>query len=79
MTLPGLFFLFLLLGQDGLEHVTGLGDMREIDFGRDALRGARRGGAPLAGRSRSTLKMRANLLRLIVFQRTGVGLAACQA
>ena len=26
--LPGLFFLFLLLGQDGLQHVTRLGDMR---------------------------------------------------
>jgi hypothetical protein len=26
--LPGLFFLFLFLGQDGLQHVAGLGDMR---------------------------------------------------
>ena len=39
-----LFFLFLLLGQNGLQHVAGLGDMREIDFGRDGLRGARRTG-----------------------------------
>ena len=26
--LPGLFFLFLFLGQDGLQHVAGLGNMR---------------------------------------------------
>jgi len=26
--LPGLFFLFLFLGQNGLQHVAGLGDMR---------------------------------------------------
>jgi len=40
MTLPRLGLLLLFLGQDGLQHVTGLGDMREIDFGRNALRGA---------------------------------------
>ena len=28
MTLPGLFFLFLFLGEDGLHHVAGLGNMR---------------------------------------------------
>jgi len=30
-------FVFLLLGQDRLEHVARLGDMREVDFGRYAL------------------------------------------
>ena len=39
MALPRLCFLFLLLGQDGLHHVAGLGDMREINLGRDALCG----------------------------------------
>ena len=34
-----LFFFFLLLGQDGLHHIAGLGDVREIDFGSDGLRG----------------------------------------
>jgi hypothetical protein len=72
--------LFLLLGgQNGLEGVAGLGDVGEIDLGRDDLRGARgRGGALTAG-SRSTLELRANLLRLVVLQGTGVGLAAIQA
>ena len=32
---------FLLLGQDGLQNIARLGDMREIDLGRYALRGAR--------------------------------------
>ena len=34
-------FIFLLFGQNGLEHITRLGDMREINLGRHALRGAR--------------------------------------
>ena len=39
-----LFFLFLLLGQNGLHHIAGLGDVREIDLGDDGL--PRRGGRP---------------------------------
>ncbi len=38
-------FFFLLLGQDGLHHVAGLGNMREIDFGCNRL-GARDDPAP---------------------------------
>ena len=34
--LARLCFLFLLLGQDGLQHVARLGDVREIDLGRNA-------------------------------------------
>jgi len=79
MKLACLFFFLLLVGQNGLHHVAGLGDVGEIDFGRYALRGARGRGAPVAARSRSTLELRANLLRLVIFQRTGVGLAARQA
>ena len=30
-------FVFLFLGQDGLHHVAGLGDMRQIDFGCNPL------------------------------------------
>ena len=78
-TLLCLFFLFLLLGLNGLQHVAGLGDMREIDLGRNALRGARRWGARLAGGSCSALKMLANLLCLGILKRTGVGLAAGHA
>jgi hypothetical protein len=73
-----LCFFFLFLGQHGLQHVAGLGDMREINLGRNALRGARRLCACLARGSRTTLKLRAYLVGLIVLQRTGVGLAAVQ-
>jgi hypothetical protein len=38
--MPSLGLLFLLLGQNGLQHVTGLGDMREINLGGNSLRGA---------------------------------------
>jgi hypothetical protein len=41
MALPGLEFLFLLLGLNGLEHIARLGDVGEIDFGRYGLRGVR--------------------------------------
>jgi hypothetical protein len=78
MALARLLFFLLLGGQNGLQHVAGLGDVREIDFGRDTLRRARKGAA-LAARPRSTLKLCADLLRLVVLQRTGVGLAAGQA
>ena len=79
MSVACLGFLFLLLGQDGLQHVAGLGDMREINLGRNGLRSARglRGGC--ARGPRSALKMRAHLVGLIVLQRTGVGLAGSQA
>jgi hypothetical protein len=53
--------------------------MREIDFWSDALRGTRTRGAGVAARSRSMRNMRAYLLRLMLLQRTGVGLAAGQA
>jgi hypothetical protein len=79
MGVPRFCFLFLFLGQDGLQHVTRLGDMREIDFGRNSLRGARRRRACLARGPRSTLELRAHLVGLIVFEGTGVGLAAVQA
>ena len=68
----------LLLGQDGLQHVAGLGDMREINLGCNGLGRARRRSAGLARRLGSTLKMRANPLGLMFFQRTGVGLAAAR-
>jgi len=63
-------FLFLLLGQNGLHHIAGLGDVREIDLGLNGLRGARGRGARVAARLRATLKLRANLVRLVVFERT---------
>jgi hypothetical protein len=53
--------------------------MREIDFGRKALRGARGLRTSVAGGPRSTLKMRANLFRFVFFQRTGMSFAGGQA
>ena len=47
-----LFLVFLLLGQNGLQHVAGLGDMREVDLWRYGLRSARRRGAAMAGSAR---------------------------
>jgi hypothetical protein len=71
--------LFLLLvGENGLEHIAGLGDVREVDFGLLAL-GRARSGAALAAAPGVALKLRANLVRFVVFERTGVGLAAGQA
>jgi hypothetical protein len=71
--------LFLFLGQNGLQYIAGLGYMREINFGRNALRGV---GGLCAGAlraSRATLKMRAHLLCFVGLQRTGMGLAGGQA
>jgi hypothetical protein len=79
MSVARLRFLFLFLGQNGLQDVARLGDVREINLGRNDLRGARHRGAGLARGPQSTLKLRAHLVGLIVFQGTGVGLAAFQA
>jgi hypothetical protein len=79
MAPPRCFFLFFMLGLDSLQHIAGLGDVREINLGRNRLRGARGCRTALSGRGLAALKLRANLVRLIVFQRTGMGLAAGQA
>jgi hypothetical protein len=79
MAPPRCFFLFFMLGLDSLQHIAGLGDVREINLGRNRLRGARGCRTALPGRGLAALKLRANLVRLIVFQRTGMGLAGCQA
>jgi len=70
-------FLFLLLGQDGLQCIAGLGDVGQINLRLYPLRRTRRD-ARAAG-STGALKMPAYLLGLVVFNRTGVGLALTQA
>ena len=50
MAAASLGFLFLLLGQDGLHHVAGLGDVGEIDLGCNGLGGARRSAAAVGTR-----------------------------
>jgi hypothetical protein len=72
-------FLFLLLGQYSLQHVAGLGNMREINLRRNGLRSARGWCACRARGPRAALKMSANLFGFIFLQRAGVGLACAQA
>jgi hypothetical protein len=79
MSLASLLLLSLLGGQNCLHHIPRLGDVRQVDFRRHALLGARDGGTPVASRLGSAIKMNANLLCLVILQRTGVGLAAVQA
>jgi hypothetical protein len=71
-----LFFFFLFLGQNGLHHIAGLGDVRQIDLGNDDRRTvvARRGCA-MRCRPRLPRKMRTDLIRLVAFQRAGVRFA----
>jgi hypothetical protein len=79
MAVPRCCFLLLLLGQNGLQHVAGLRDMRQINLGCHDLRGARCLRACLARGARSLHKMGAHLIGLIVLQGTGVSLAGGQA
>jgi hypothetical protein len=71
-------FRFLLFGQNGLHHVAGLGDVRKINLGLNALRGTRRR-AGVAGGARSAVKLGAHLLRLVVLNGTRVGFSFGQA
>ena len=48
--------------------------MREIDLGSDCGGAVPRDSAALSSRTRVALKVRANLFRLVRFQRTGMGL-----
>jgi hypothetical protein len=75
----GFLLLFLLPCLDGLQHIAGLGDVREIDLGSDQLRRARCRRGSMAGRLRSVLKMRANLNRFVVLNRAGMRFAGRKA
>jgi hypothetical protein len=39
MALTRLLLFFLLVGQNGLQHVARLGNIRQVDFGRNTLMG----------------------------------------
>jgi hypothetical protein len=58
-------FLLLLARKDGLESVSRLGNIREIDFGLKALLCTRKTRRP----ARSAAKMGADFLRFMVFDR----------
>ncbi len=70
------FFFFLLLGLNSLQHVSRLGDVREIDLGSNGFSAvASVRAACMRGRFRLTHKVRTNLLRLVQLQRAAVRLA----
>jgi hypothetical protein len=78
MTAARGLFLFLLLRQNGLHHVAGLINVRQINLGLKAL-GRPRGSASLA-RACASAEMRTHLLRLVLFNRARVSeLAVTQA
>lgn len=67
----------LLLADDGLEHIAGFGDVRQVDLGFDAFGF----GAAWAGSGfrrtvtvAAAFKMRADFLSLVFFKRAGVRL-----
>jgi hypothetical protein len=72
-----LFLFFLLLGQQSLHHISGLGDVRQIDLGDNSFSAmAARCGAGMRRVLRFPRKVRTNLLSLVQLQRTGVRLAS---
>jgi hypothetical protein len=76
--LARLIFRFLLLGQDGLHHIAGLGDVRQVNLRCNALLAARRCAAGRGG-TIAALKLRAYLLRFVGLERARVGFAGAQA
>jgi hypothetical protein len=60
--------LGIFLGLNGFQYIAGLGDVREIDLGRDGLRRAGSRDTPAAAWAGAPLKMRTHLLGLMVFQ-----------
>jgi hypothetical protein len=71
-------FLLLLLSQNCLKRVTGLGDVGQVDLRLQTLRRARLR-ACAAGCATVALKLPAHLLGLVVFNRAGVSFALTQA
>ena len=73
---PRLARIFFLLGQQGLHHIPGFGDVRKIDLGHYGLRAVTTRRRPrVRGALRVPHKVRTNLLSLVKLQRAGVRLA----
>ncbi len=71
-----LFFLFMLLGEDRLQHIARFGDVRQVDLRDKGLfpMARARGTAPVLGLMGLLSQPCANLFRLIPFKRAGVSL-----
>jgi hypothetical protein len=67
-------FIFLLFGQNRLERIARLGDVREVNLRLHRLRCAGRCGR-VQRRPRAALEMRAHAFGFVRLQRAGVGLA----
>jgi hypothetical protein len=64
-----LLLFFFLFGQNGLHHIAGLGDVREIDFGSDRLLAAPAPTALVRRRPVAALNMHAHLFGFIGLER----------
>jgi len=75
-----LFFLFFLLGQNRLHRIAGLRNVRKVEFGGRRLRPMAIGRTcGMRPRPRLLNKMRANLIRFLRLERTGVCLSSSNA
>jgi hypothetical protein len=72
-------FRFLLLGQNCLHHIAGLGDVRQVDLRGNRLACACGRAASVAAGTIAATKIRANLYGLIFFERARVSLPRSHA
>jgi hypothetical protein len=63
----------LLLLRKELQHISGLGNVRQINLGPDLIGFAGRTGGPARNRLGRGLKMGPNFFRFEVLERTGMG------
>jgi hypothetical protein len=71
-------FVFLLFGQDCLERIARLGDVRKVNLGLEHLRCPGSCGR-MCARPGAALEMRPHLVGFVHLQRAGVGLAFTKA
>jgi hypothetical protein len=64
----------LLLADNSLQHIPGLRDTREINLGLDAFGFWARGASGFSGAFTGATQTHADLLRFMLFQRTGMRL-----
>ena len=77
--MPSVLLFLLLGGKNCLQRVAGLGDVGKIDLGGNSLRGTRGTAPAMDSWLGAATEVRSDLLGLVFFQRTRVGLALGQA